>query len=103
LDEEVYMVFVGSNLHKVDFPPQRNAQTGGVQSLGDTFGQHIPTVFHWTDYVVKEKGFVVTFLYVIAHPVMIPRSKLTGKDLILFLQVSRLLAGYYLFLYLYSV
>lgn len=73
------MVFIGSYLQKVDLPPQRNAQTGGFQGLGDQFGQHIPTVFCRTDYMVEQEGFVVTFYLVVAHPAILPRSKLAGQ------------------------
>src|SRR3989338_8690032 len=73
------MVFIGSDFDKMDFVPQRNVQTDVFQRLGSFFREHIPTVFDWGDDVVQQQRLVMTLFNVLAHPYILPRSKLTGK------------------------
>ena len=74
------MILISANLDKVDFIPQRYAQTDIFQSFSVLVSEHIPTIFDWGDEVIQKQGLVVALFDMVGHSFILPRSKLTGKS-----------------------
>ena len=67
LNEEVHMIFIGSNFHEMDLMPFRNTHTDLFQSILHCFTEYLPPVLHRAYYVVKEKRLVVSLVDMFAH------------------------------------
>ena len=67
LGEEVDMVFIGSDLDKVDFVPLGDFQAGRFQSLFPVLIQNFPSVLDGADDMIEHEILVVTLVDMVTH------------------------------------
>ena len=71
LDEEMDMIHVCPDFDKAKFVAGLDFQADLFQGFFHGFGKGFSSVFHRTDQVVEEEGFVMALADVITHPMML--------------------------------
>ena len=74
LDEEVHVIFIGSNLHEMDLVSLRNSHTDLFQGTLHGVSKHLSPVLCRAHYVTKEERLVVPFEDMFAHPPILPHG-----------------------------
>jgi len=85
LDEEVYMIFIGADLHEMDLVSFRNSHADLFQGVFHCFGKYLPPVFCRAHYMVEEERLVVSLEDMFAHSSILlhstDRSDVYGKGI----------------------
>ena len=74
LGEEMHVILVGTNLHKMDLVSLRNTHADLFQGILRCFRKYLPPVFCRAYDVVEEERLVVSFEDVFAHSPILPHG-----------------------------
>ena len=74
LNEEMHVILIGSNLHKMNLVSFRNAHADLLQGILDCFGECLPPILRRAYYVVEEESLVVLLVDMFAHPSILLHS-----------------------------
>ncbi len=81
LDEKMHMVFVSSDLNKMDFVPLLDLQTYFLKRVLHVLCKDFPSMLRGAHNVVEKKGLVVVFKDMFTHSSILTHNEKQGPSL----------------------